>query len=442
MVARAFASAAMAITSASALVLEYDVIGTHGASFKNGVEMKAEVSAKASSTSIGSSLKSELPRTVLTVSEQEGCGSNLTGYLITGNGMLWSDGQPGTARDLADCRARCDTVKNCVGFTTRLPRSGKMQCTTYKGLVKTDVSKAKSYTKCVRGFSCPEHDGLKGFRFSHEGTWKNGQKVQNSKSDLACAASCRGDSSCVGFTFRHDKRAVNECLHFLNAANKEGPRRDMRATTYSKCALVENQAAAVAPAMKPVLPLTKMRINKSAGILCSGGYIISSKDWWWTEYDQMSHVADAQACMEKCESFEKCVSFVYRPMESNAECYLYKGLSARVDTGSVAYTRCSRDKRCPASSSAPDGWEFSHSGTWEGGVQMPDVTIKSCSLICKADPGCAAMSWKRDGEVCSTFQSKTEASANPMPIAGAEGYSKCVVADDEPGSTSVHREWI
>jgi hypothetical protein len=421
MAASVIARAAMAITSATALVLESGVIGTHG----------LEVQADADSTGLGAG-RSGLPRTVLTVFEQDGCGSNLTGYLITGNGLMWSDAQPGNARDLADCRARCDTVGNCVGFTTRLPKHGKMQCNIYKGLVKMDVSRAKSYSKCLRGFRCPEHDGYRGFHFSHEGIWKNGQKVRSAKSSSACAALCREDSSCVGFTLRHDKRAVSECFHFLNAANKEGPRVDMRATTYSKCALVEDPAGTVTPVGKPALPLNMLMINKSAHISCSGGYMISSKGWWWTDYDQVSSVADAQACMNKCESFDKCVSFVYRPMENNAECYLYKGMLSIVDTASVAYTRCSRNKRCPASRTLPDGWEFSHLGTWEGGLPMSDVTIKSCGLICMSDPRCAAMSWKRDGEVCTTFQLKTEASAIPTPIAGAEGYSKCAVVDDEP----------
>jgi hypothetical protein len=344
---------------------------------------------------------------------------------------MWSDAQPGNAGDLAGCRARCDTVRNCVGFTTRFPKHGKMQCNIYKGLVKTDVSKAKSYSKCVRGFRCPEQGGLRGFHFSHEGTWKDGQKVENAKSSSVCAALCHEDNSCVGFTFRHDKHAVNKCFHFLNAANKEGPRQDMRATTYSKCALVEDQPGSMTPASKPALPLNMLMINKSSHISCSGGYIISSRGWWWAEYDQVSGVADAQACKNKCESFQKCVSFVYRPMESNAECYLYKGLTSIVDTASVAYTRCSRDKRCPASSIGY-GWEFSHSGTWEGGSPMSDVTIKSCGLICVNDPRCAAVSWKRDGEVCTTFQFKTEASAIPTPILGAEGYSRCAVVDDEP----------
>jgi len=426
MAASALARLAVAIGSASALVLEHGATGTLGASSRSGAGVEAE--ANADSAGLGPA-KSDLPRTVLTAFGQDGCGSNLTGYLITGSGLVWSDAQPGTARDLAECRARCDAAKNCVGFTTRLPRHGKMQCNIYKGLVRKDVGRAKSYSKCARGFRCPEHGGFHGFHFSHEGTWKDGQKVRNATSSSACASFCHQDSSCVGFTFRHDRHAVNECFHFLNAANKEGPRRDMRATTYSKCALVEDQAGSVTPARKPALPLNMLMINKTSHISCSNGYIISSKGWWWPEYDQVSQVADAQACVNKCESFQKCVSFVYRPIESKAECYLYKGLTSIVDTASVAYTRCSRDKRCPASSIAPNGWEFSHYGTWDGGFPMSDVTIKSCGLICTNDPRCAAVSWKRDGEVCTTFQLKTEASAVPTPIAGAEGHSRCAAVD-------------
>jgi len=439
MAASVLARAAMAITSASALVLESGATGTHGASSKSSLEVAAE--ANAGSTGLGAG-KGDLPRTVLTVFEQDGCGSNLTGYLITGNGLMWSDAKPGTARDLADCRARCDAARSCVGFTVRLPRHGKMQCNTYKGLVKKAAARAKSYAKCARGLRCLERGGFRGFHFSHEGTWKDGQKVENAKSISVCASFCHQDSSCVGFTFRHDRHAVNECFHFLNAANKEGPRRDMRATTYSRCDIVEDKAGSATPAKKPALPLNVLMINTSVHISCSGGYIISSKGWWWAEYDQVSQVADAQACMKKCESFQMCVSFVYRPMESNAECYLYKGLTPTVDTASVAYTRCSPDKRCPASSIAPSGWEFSHYGTWDGGSPLSDVTIKGCGMICMSDPRCAAVSWKRDGEVCRTFQFKAEASATPTPIAGAEGYSKCAVLDDEPqlrnpGSTSV-----
>lgn len=48
---------------------------------------------------------------------------------------------------------------------------------------------------------------------------------------------------CVGFTYRVTKEGDTSCFHFENEENKEGPTRDMRSNTYSKCAQFQVPAA-------------------------------------------------------------------------------------------------------------------------------------------------------------------------------------------------------
>jgi len=171
---------------------------------------------------------------VINAHEQDGCGSNVTGYMVIAQGLLWADSWRGNAGNTTDCMARCDSSRDCIGFTARTPRKGKMQCDLYKGLQKQKDHRGVSYSKCLKALKCADGEGFLGFEFSHNGSWKHGLKMAVSSLG-ACSKDCRHDRACVGFTHRTTRDGAKECWHYLNAANKQGPRRDMRAYTYSKC---------------------------------------------------------------------------------------------------------------------------------------------------------------------------------------------------------------
>jgi len=422
------ARAAMALAAASALT------------FDSQKKMKVDNSVDTE----GFSMKSDLPRYVLQTAQEDGCGDNVTGYLLVGQGLLWSDGRRGTARSVTDCRQKCDTAKNCVGFTTRQPRSGKLQCSQYMGLIKKYDPRGMSYSKCMKGFKCADGNGYLGFQFSHQGSWKNGVKA-NTKSLGTCSKECRQDRSCVGFTHRHTKDGIGECYHYKNTANSAGPRRDMRANTYSKCMLSEQSATAPhGSTPMPNLPFTMATVSKTATPACNNGYVASSNGWWWQQYDALVEVDDRQACASACTSSQKCMSFVYRASnQKKAECYMYNGVASTLKTGSSAFLKCptkagnavGNDCDKPGASKSKNrnmtagNFMFSHSGIWEGGTKFDDVKMQGCNIICFANPSCTAMSWQPEGSVCTTYEFKAS-SARATPAAGAEGYTKCNTAEE------------
>lgn len=401
--------AAVALTMSRALVLES---GSHASSG----------SVPAALLQWEGSFRSDLPRTVVQASESDGCGENLTGYVITAKGLMWSDFQPLTARNVMECRHKCDSAHYCVGFTARHPRQGPMQCNLYAGLAKKYDPKAMSYVKCPRDIKCPNSEGFVGFQYSHQGTWKEGVR-SSSRFSSACSKQCNKDRSCVAFTYRHTKDGTGECFLFANAANKDGPKRDMRATTYSKCAFQNPETASVLAEIAPPLPLSTM-MSRSGNVSCTAGYANYSRGWWWRKYDKLAEAGDPKACMQKCDSFQRCVSFVYRPMGNNSgECFMYTGQTAVWSEDTQALVKCQPGSRCEKGR-----FRVSHEGTWEGGNQMGEVTFKGCTLICENDPSCTAFSWKRGGELCTTFSFKS-ASPTEMAPAGAEGYAKCSTDD-------------
>lgn len=376
----------------------------------------------------------DLPRTIVRSGREDGCGSNLTGYVVSGAGMVWTDFEKVAAESVTDCRSRCDSAANCIGFTSRSRRRG-MQCNLYKGLMTKYDPRALSYSKCTASLGCANSEGFAGFAFSHQGTWKSGTRV-GFRSIKSCVRACAKDRSCVAFTRRHTRDGKAECLHFKIAANGRGPRPDAHATTYSKCLPEERGAGAPAA---PALPLRMaVVVPKSENRSCTTGYVRSSRGWWWHEYDKLSEVADLKACTGQCDALHGCVSFVYRLVRqgAQAECYLYRGAAATFDSSVVALTKCGPEAPCDRTallSARNLNYEFSHHGSWEGrGTQYAGVTLKGCSLICESNQSCSALSWSGQGEVCTTFD--LGASAAPRPAEGAEAYAKCSSVDTEPAN--------
>jgi len=246
-----------------------------------------------------------------------------------------------------------------------------------------------------------------------------------------CSKDCYKDRSCVAFTYRHNKQGVGECYLFGNRANKEGPKRDMRATTYSKCAYQSPDTAEVLAEIGPALPLSSAVLPRSGGNMsCAAGYANYSRGWWWRSYDRLAEVNDSRACMHQCDSFRGCVSFAFRPMGNGAgECFMYKGHTAVARADTKAFAKCKPGSKCDKDG----GWmgkrfKLSHEGTWEGGKQMGEVTLKGCTLICEGDPGCTAFSYKEAGQLCTTFAFKSSSTTEMAP-ANVEAYSKCSVDD-------------
>jgi len=181
-------------------------------------------------------METDLPRTVLQTNDNEnsGCGKEVPGYFMI-ESLLWEDSWPAKARNTTACSWRCNEHQDCVGFSARQPTHGRMQCNLYRGL-RRQLNRGTSFVRCMPGFQCQK--GLPGFQFSHAGTWRDGKQIEalDDESVEECAAACRRSRACVGITHfvAHDEDKY--CFHFENADNKGGPRRDMRAYTYSKCA--------------------------------------------------------------------------------------------------------------------------------------------------------------------------------------------------------------
>merc|ERR1719221_937679 len=66
-----------------------------------------------------------------------------------------------------------------------------------------------------------------------------------------CQKACKANRGCVAFTHRTTRVEDRFCLHFTDDSNKQGPKKESKVTTYSKCvlegslsALIEDNATA------------------------------------------------------------------------------------------------------------------------------------------------------------------------------------------------------
>jgi len=190
---------------------------------------------------------SDLPRAVLKSSDNEasGCGKQFPGYYEF-PGLKWAESWKSIETwNSTVCAQTCSDNRNCIAFTTHKPRHGKMHCNLYKGLLQAMDHRAMSYMRCVKGFDCED-----GFQFTHAGTWKGGIQIDklDDESKAECRLACYYNRGCVGFTYRTTKEGDSFCSHFENEENKEGPTRDMRSNTYSKCAQFDAPADEVSQA--------------------------------------------------------------------------------------------------------------------------------------------------------------------------------------------------
>jgi len=181
----------------------------------------------------------DLPRAILKSLDNEasGCGAgDFPGYYEF-PGLKWSNAWKQIETwNTTMCAKTCDANRNCIAFTAHKPRHGKWTCSLYKGLLREMDHRAMSYMRCVKGFDCED-----GFQFTHAGSWKGGTQIDYlyEESKAECRMACSIDRGCVGFTYRITKEGESFCSHFANEENKEGPTRDMRSNTYSKCAQFE-----------------------------------------------------------------------------------------------------------------------------------------------------------------------------------------------------------
>jgi len=182
---------------------------------------------------------SDLPRAMLKSIDNEAssCGKEFPGYYEF-PGLKWSSSWNKTMDtwNTTACARTCDENKHCIAFTAKKPRHGKMLCNFYKALLKEPDHRAMSYMRCVTGFDCQD-----GFQFAHAGTWKGGTPMENleMESKAECRSACNDNRGCVGFSYRVTRTGESFCSHFENDDNKDGPSRDMRANTYSKCGQFE-----------------------------------------------------------------------------------------------------------------------------------------------------------------------------------------------------------
>jgi len=181
---------------------------------------------------------SDLPRAVLKSADNavSGCGNQFPGYFEF-PGLKWPDAWKTIETwNTSACARTCDDNNHCIAFTAHKPRHGKFSCSLFKGLLREMDHRAMSYMRCVKGFDCED-----GFQFTHAGTWKGGKQIDylDDESKAECRLACYYNRGCVGFTHRITKEGDTFCSHFENEMNKAGPTRDMRSSTYSKCAQFE-----------------------------------------------------------------------------------------------------------------------------------------------------------------------------------------------------------
>jgi len=185
-------------------------------------------------------METDLPRTVLASNNSEfsGCGKNISGYFLI-ESLMWESTWLAKVSSTASCANACDKNEDCVGFSSRKPTGGKpLQCHLYRGLHKK-LHRGNSFVRCMKGFECQK--GLGGFKFSHAGTWRSGKRIPHlDDEDMEeCRLACRKDRGCVGFTHRVNREDDKFCLLFEDPDNRQGPSRDSRASTYSKCGQIE-----------------------------------------------------------------------------------------------------------------------------------------------------------------------------------------------------------
>lgn len=182
------------------------------------------------------SMQTDLPRAELQTKNlaASGCGKDLPGYFKI-DGLMWnSSWRNSKVWNTEECAKACDENTICSGFTARRGH-GKVECSLYKGLQKQADHFAMSYMKCFKGWdNCQD-----GFQFSHAGTWRNGikQKRLDDEDMVECQKMCKMNKACVAFTHRVNKMDDKFCLHFEDAGNEEGAKKESKANTYTKCVL-------------------------------------------------------------------------------------------------------------------------------------------------------------------------------------------------------------
>jgi len=181
----------------------------------------------------------DLPRAVLKSSDNEvsHCGREFTGFFEF-PGLKWDNSwKEMETWNTTVCAQTCIENDNCIAFTTHQPRHGKWVCSLHQGLKKVhNFPRAMSYMRCTKGFDCED-----GFQFTTVGTWMGGKQMDYlyDESKAECRLACAANRACVGFTYRPTQAGETFCSHFENEENKQGPTRDMRSNTYSKCAQFE-----------------------------------------------------------------------------------------------------------------------------------------------------------------------------------------------------------
>jgi len=182
---------------------------------------------------------SHAPRTALPNFKPGQCGKQVPGYVTIAHAR-WNTSWHTKVEDFDECKTHCDeNPDRCVGFEAHYPQHGKMRCMLYKGLRFAKDHIGLSFSKCTKNMPCVDEFFHRGFQYTHAGTWKGGTEME----DLAgyelsdCASNCRGNRGCVGFTFRGNggPPGFEQCFHFLDGANKMGPKHDLRAHSYFKC---------------------------------------------------------------------------------------------------------------------------------------------------------------------------------------------------------------
>ena len=85
---------------------------------------------------------------------------------------------------------------------------------------------------------CLNSDGLKGFNWSHIGYNTNGYEFQEEKKKTVddCAAACRNENTCVGFTYVFKGHVVGLCAFYKNRNDFESTAiGDKEAKSYIRC---------------------------------------------------------------------------------------------------------------------------------------------------------------------------------------------------------------
>jgi len=182
---------------------------------------------------------SHMPRTMVPDFKSGGCGKQVPGY-VTIPHAAWNSSWRMKVESFDECKQTCDSNPDrCVGFEAHFPIHGKMRCKLYRGLRFQKDHIGLSFSKCTKAMPCKDENFARGFYFTHAGTWKGGTEME----DLAgyeisdCAHSCLRKRDCIGFTFRGNggPPGFEQCFHFLDGVNGEGPTHDLRVHTYFKC---------------------------------------------------------------------------------------------------------------------------------------------------------------------------------------------------------------